>query len=84
MSHAVVERLPNGWSKKAVKRLTGIAKGNLLRGIDNCSGVARSVVQILWTTVSVKVPFFQKVRFVFQISQSPKNIIPKNYPELEI
>merc|ERR1712051_424536 len=27
MSHAVVERLPNGWSKKAVKRLTGIAKG---------------------------------------------------------
>ena len=29
-------------------------------------------------------PFFQKVRFVFQISQSPKIIIPKNYPELEI
>ena len=25
---------------------------------------------------------FQKVRFVFQISKSPKN--PKNYPELEI
>ena len=37
MSHAVVERLPNGWSKKAVKRLTGIAKGNLLKGIDNLS-----------------------------------------------
>ena len=33
MSHAVVERLPNGWSKKAVKRLTGIAKGNLLKGV---------------------------------------------------
>ena len=32
----------------------------------------------------VKVAFFQKVRFVFQISQSPKKIIPKNYPELEI
>ena len=31
-----------------------------------------------------KVPFFQKVRFVFQISQSPKKIIPKNYPDLEI
>ena len=46
MSHAVVERLPNGWSKKAVKRLTGIAKGNLLRDIDNCSGVARSVVHV--------------------------------------
>ena len=28
--------------------------------------------------------FFQKVRFVFQISQSSKKIIPKNYPELEI
>ena len=32
----------------------------------------------------LKVAFFQKVRFVFQISQSPKKIIPKNYPELEI
>ena len=32
----------------------------------------------------LKVAFFQKVRFVFQISQSPKTIIPKNYPELEI
>ena len=32
----------------------------------------------------VKVAFFQKVRFVFQISQSPQKIIPKNYPELEI
>ena len=28
--------------------------------------------------------FFQKVQFVFQISQSPKKNIPKNYPELEI
>jgi hypothetical protein len=28
--------------------------------------------------------FFQKVRFVFQISQSPQKIIPRNYPELEI
>ena len=34
--------------------------------------------------VQTKGAFFQKVRFVFQISQSPKNIIPKNYPELEI
>ena len=32
----------------------------------------------------LKVFFFQKVKFVFQISQSPKKIIPKNYPELEI
>ena len=32
----------------------------------------------------LKGAFFQKVRFVFQISQSPKKIIPKNYPELEI
>ena len=26
--------------------------------------------------------FFQKVRLIFQISQSPKKIIPKNYPDL--
>ena len=32
----------------------------------------------------LKVVFFQKVRFVFQISQSPKKLIPKNYPEFEI
>ena len=32
----------------------------------------------------LKVAFFQKVRFVFQISQSPKKIVPKNYPKLEI
>ena len=35
-------------------------------------------------SLSLKVAFFQRVRFVFQISQFPKNIIPKNYPELEI
>ena len=28
--------------------------------------------------------YFQKVRFVFQISKSPEKNIPKNYPELEI
>ena len=28
--------------------------------------------------------FFQKVRFVFQISQSTEKNIPKNYRELEI
>ena len=28
--------------------------------------------------------FFQKVRFVFQISKSPKKNIPNYYPELEI
>ena len=39
MSHAVVERLPNGWSKKAVKRLTGIAKGNLLKGVGFWCGL---------------------------------------------
>ena len=32
----------------------------------------------------LKVGFFQKVRFVFQISKSPNKNIPKNYPELEI
>ena len=31
-----------------------------------------------------KVGFFQKVRYVFQISISPKKNLPKNYPELEI
>ena len=59
-----------------------------------------TVVTFLWNTVQeliknsvevchighvqLKVPFFQKVRFVFQISQSSKKIVPKNYPELEI
>ena len=38
----------------------------------------------LTPSYSTKGGFFQKVRFVFQISQSPKKIIPKNYPELEI
>ena len=33
-------------------------------------------------TYLVKVAFFQKVRFVFQISE--KKIFQKNYPELEI
>jgi hypothetical protein len=38
-----------------------------------------------WSTWQwVKVAFFQKVRLVFQNSQSPKKTIPKNYPELEI
>ena len=32
----------------------------------------------------IKVAFFQKVRFIFQIPQSPKKIIPKNYPELNL
>ena len=32
----------------------------------------------------LKVASFQKVRFIFQISKSPKKIIPKNYPQLEI
>ena len=34
--------------------------------------------------VLLKVAFFQKVQFIFQIFQSPKKNIPKNYPELEI
>ena len=32
----------------------------------------------------VKVAFFQKVQFVFQISKSPKQITPNHYLELEI
>ena len=32
----------------------------------------------------LKVAFFQKVRFNFQISKSQKIYIPKNYPKLEI
>ena len=35
-------------------------------------------------THTLKVAFFQKVRFVFQISKSQKIYIPKSYPELEI
>ena len=30
LSHVVIERLPNGWRKKAVKRLSGVAKGRSL------------------------------------------------------
>ena len=30
MSKTVVERLPNGWSKKTLKRLRGIAKGGII------------------------------------------------------
>ena len=71
MSHAVVERLPNGWSKKAVKRLTGIAKGNLLWGIDNCSGVARSVL---------KVAFIQKGLINLSFLQTDE---PNYFPELK-
>ena len=37
-----------------------------------------------WLGYFPKGGFFQRVRFVFQISQSPKRNIPKNYPELEI
>ena len=41
--------------------------------------------QFLLKSGWLKVAFFQKVRFVFQISKTPKkNIIPKNNPELEI
>ena len=32
----------------------------------------------------LKVALYQKVRFVFQISKSPKINIPNHYPELEI
>ena len=35
----------------------------------------------LW---DLKVAYFQKVWFVFQILTPPKKDIPKNYPELEI
>jgi hypothetical protein len=38
---------------------------------------------MLVNVIGLKVAFFQKVRFVFQISKSPEKNIPKNYPELE-
>jgi len=34
--------------------------------------------------VLFKVVSFHKVRFIFQISKSPKQIIPNHYPDLEI
>ena len=40
--------------------------------------------QITQCFLQLKVPFFQKVRLVLQIYQSPKKNIPKYYPELEI
>ena len=39
---------------------------------------------VTFNILSTKGGFFQKVRFVFQISKSQKKNIPKNYPELEI
>jgi hypothetical protein len=36
------------------------------------------------SAIKLKVAFIQKVRFVFQISKSPKKYIPNYYPELEI
>jgi hypothetical protein len=42
--HTLVELNPNLLSDpKSLKK--ALAQGNLLKGIDNCSGVARSVVQ---------------------------------------
>ena len=35
-------------------------------------------------TQGIKVAFFQKVLFFFQISKFPKTITPNHYPELEI
>ena len=43
---------------------------------------AKKTVDLEFNIGATKGGFFQKVRFVFQISKSPKN--PKNYPELEI
>ena len=42
------------------------------------------VVPWTYIIVQTKGGFFQKVRFFFQITQSPKKNIPKSYPELEI
>ena len=46
--------------------------------------ISKKMVKKMVKLCDAKGGFFQKVRFVFQISQSPKKIIPKNYPELEI
>ena len=37
-----------------------------------------------WFCCPLKVAFFQKVGYVFQIFKSQKKYIPKDYPELEI
>ena len=44
---------------------------------------SRSLEQSYFSFI-IKVAFFRKMKFVFQISQSPMKIIPKNYSELEI
>ena len=48
-------------------------------GVPHINGAPSSPT----TKAMLNVPFIQRVRFVFQITQSPKSI-PKNYPELEI
>ena len=47
---------------------------------DQYSCFTRHLLQIFL----LKVAFIQKVRFVFQISKTPKKNIPNYYPELEI
>ena len=43
-----------------------------------------SLTLLFWFDLFLKVTFFQKVWFIFQISGSPKKNIPKTYPELEV
>ena len=50
----------------------------------NPDKLKKQIPSALFWTYQLKVASFQKVRFIFQISKSPKKIIPKNYPELEI
>ena len=46
--------------------------------------IIQPILEVEKSRSKLKVAFFQKVRFIFQISKSPKKITPNHYPELEI
>ena len=69
INHAVVNEDPNA---------------RIIRELRAEVDALKEMLKHATVSLRLKVAFFQKERFVFQISQSPKTIIPKNYPELEI
>ena len=85
--------LPRCTPRVALRVIMGIRQEPLIIGLmgRRCQSrglqgvpVEKICLLILQVCNLLKVAFFQKVRFLFQISKSPEKNIPKNYPELEI
>ena len=65
----------------------GAEAPSISKHLEQERNLAITLVRLLLmskTSAILKMAFFQKVRFVFQISKSKKKIFQKNYPELEI